>query len=222
MQPDLVAHWSAFARQALPEGEGGFLAARSLSGGTLLVHAAPEIDLALPGIARCDDPEEANLSLVAHRGDAAATAAEVEARMVLGERVAVWDARLPDSADPALFDALLASTVYLGNLAAYDIDLTRLLLTAMIPVRDGTAFRRYLATNMLYWWGWRALVQAEIERRFGTVIPPEMQARGVTQARSRLGAHLYKMGRRGLRFRLDDVHFPGGQVAALTFDLRPA
>ncbi|MBL8163506.1 MAG: hypothetical protein JNJ61_16090 [Anaerolineae bacterium] len=222
MQPDLVAHWSAFARQSVPAGDGGFLAARSLSSGTLLVHAPADVDLTLPGIARCDDPEEANLSVVAHRGDATATAAQVEERMVLGERVAVWDARLPESADPALFDALLASTVYLGNLAAYDIDLTRLLLTAMIPVRDGTAFRRYLATNMLYWWAWRAVVQAEIERRFGATIPPEAQARAVTQARSRLGAHLYKMGRRGLRFRVDDVEFPGGELAAMRFDLYPA
>lgn len=221
MQPDLVAHWSAFARQPLPAGEGGFLAARSLSGGTLLVHAPAELDLSLPGIARCDDPEEANLSLVAHTGDAAAAAAQVEERMVLGERVALWDARLPQRADPALFEALLASTVYLGNLAAYDTDLTRLLLTAMIPVRDGTAFRRYLATNMLYWWGWRAVTQAEIERRFGALIPPDAQARAVTQARSRLGAHLHRMGRRGLRFRLGEVSFPGGQVAALRFELRP-
>ncbi len=78
---------------------------------------------------------------------------------ILTQRYTIWkwNAFSPEHGthvDPELVTALLGTTVYLGNLAAYDIDLERAIYTSMVPVRDGTAFRRFLTHHLLYWWAW--------------------------------------------------------------------
>jgi hypothetical protein len=164
-----------------------------------------------------DESGEANVRLIVHEGDAQATASEVEARMIEGERVALLDRRYTQRGDPELLQALLDSTVYLSSLAAYDTDLTRILAALLTPMRDGMAFREYLAHTLLYQCSWQAVVRGEIERRFGQAISDERPAGD--QARARLGATLVKLGQRGLRFELRALGFEGGRLDGFWFRL---
>lgn len=198
-------------------------AARHLTGGTASLIRAPEpIPTALPGVIRVEDDSEAeaDLTLVIYRDDPARTAAEIEERMQLGQRVALVDQRSPGWFDPALMDALLASTVYIGNLAAYDTDLDAALALAITPPRNGRAFRAALAGRLIRLWAWDALVREEVLRRFGPVIAPELLPKAVMHSRTRLGAHLLRLHRRGLRFHIGTITFAENRVDGMSFTLK--
>ncbi|MBK8031057.1 MAG: hypothetical protein IPK17_16535 [Chloroflexi bacterium] len=167
------------------------------------------ITLDWPGVLRVNDPEIANVSLIAHRGDARLTAQRVEACFTLGQRVALWDAQ----ADPALIDALLNTIIYLGNLAALDTDLERTLAAVMTPLREGAVLRYYLADSLLRQWIWAQVVRPEVERLVGgDVIEPRQLLRAETQTRVRLGAWLTKVKRRGLPYEIQQIGFKGNRL----------
>ncbi|MCS7071081.1 MAG: hypothetical protein NZM00_06220 [Anaerolinea sp.] len=228
---DLRPHLAAIARRDwTPADDLRTTALRLNAAAGLVVRTAHDIPVTLPGVVLVPDPPsgdeddapDSDVSLVIHRRDPLATALEVETRMINGQRVALVDARYPDRGDPELMQALLASTVYIGNLAAYDVDLERALLTVMTPLRDGQAFRQTIAYSVLYWWAWRGIVRDELARRFGTRLSPVQIPRAETQARSRLGAYLLSLHRRGLRHHLQSIAFPGGDLDHMTFTLQLA
>jgi len=231
MSFDLRPHLAAIARRDWdPTDDLRATALRLNAAAGLVVRTAHDIPVSLPGVVLVPDPvsgdeddaPESDVSLVIHRGDAAATALDVETRMLNGQRVALVDQRFPDRGDPDLMRALLASTVYVGSLAAYDVDIERALLTVMTPLRDGQAFRLTVAYSVIHWWAWRGIVRDELARRFGTIISPSNLVRAETHARSRLGAQLLSLHRRGLRYHIDSITFPDGALDAMTFTLKPA
>lgn len=231
MSLDLRPHLAAIARRDWTTSDDLRATALRLNASAgLVVRTAHDIPVALPGVVLVPDPvsgdeddaPDSDVSLVIHRADPAATALDIETRMQNGQRVAVVDQRYPDHGDPELMRALLASTVYVGNLAAYDVDIDRALLTVMTPLRDGQAFRLAIAHSVLYWWAWRGIVRDELARRFGTHINPTQLQRAETHARSRLGAYLLSLHRRGLRYHIAAITFPDGALDALTFTLKPA
>ncbi len=220
---DFIASLGRIARRDLPSGLTLNEAVHHLTGGTAsLIRSTEPIPTALPGVIRIEDtPEaEADLTLVIYRDDPAQTAAEIEERMLLGQRVALVDQRSPGRFDPALMDALLASTVYIGSLAAYDTDLDAALALAIIPPRDGRAFRAVLAERLIRLWAWDALVREEVLRRFGPVIAPELLPKAVMHSRTRLGAYLLRLHRRGLRFHIGTITFDQGRVDGMLFTLK--
>jgi len=228
MMPDLLPFLAGIARRELPSGIDVHEALRRLNDGESFPLLVPQrLPLNLDGVEQItpDAPEavkeSVNLCLVLHTSDPRATAAEVEERLTLGQRVVLVDRRWPASGDPELIHALLASTVYISNLAAYDTDLTRALVVAMTPLRDGNAFRHLLAHQLVYLWAWQSTVQGELNRRFGAVIPLAQRPRAITQARARLGAHLVRLHRRGLRYHIAQLDFPDGRVDSLTYTLEP-
>jgi hypothetical protein len=217
------ASLARIARHDLPSDLTLSEAVRQLTGGTAsLIRSVEPIPTGLPGVIRVeDDPEaEADLTLVIYRNDPARTAAEIEERMHLGQRVALVDQHSPGRFDPALMDALLASTVYIGNLAACDTDLDAALALAMTPPRDGRAFRALLACRLIRLWAWDALVREEVLRRFGPALTPELLPKAVMHSRTRLGAYLLRLHRRGLRFRIGTIHFIENRVDGMTFTLK--
>lgn len=218
-----VASLARIARRDLPPDLPLSEAVRQLTGGTAsLIRSAEPIPTALPGVIRVeDDPEaEADLTLVIYRDDPARTATEIEERMQLGQRVALVDQRSLGRFDLALMDALLASTVYVGNLAAYDTDLDVALAQAMTPPRDGRAFRAVLAGRLIRLWAWDALVREEVLRRFGPAIAPELLPKAIMHSRTRLGAYLLRLHRRGLRFHIGTIRFTENRVDGMTFTLK--
>jgi hypothetical protein len=221
---DLLPHLAAISASNLPAdarcGRSPLSVASALNNGNLLgvFTTEPALIARLPGITLIDDPEAANVSLVVHRGDARATAAKVEERMLMGQRIALWDA----SGDPALLEALLDSIVYVGNLAALDTDLERTLAAVMTPLREGAAFRRYLAHSALTQWVWDGIVREEVERRFGQAIDPRDLPRALDQTRSRLGAWLVRLGKRGLRYQIQRFGFRHNRLDAFWLELEPA
>lgn len=138
--------------------------------------------------------------------------------MLMGQRIALLD----ESADPALLGALLDSVVYVGNLAALDTDLERTLAAVMVPLRDGAAFRRYLAHSALMQWVWEGIVREEVERRFGPVVDPRDLPLALDQTRSRLGAWLVRLGKRGLRYQMRRFGFHHNQLDHFWIELEPA
>jgi hypothetical protein len=221
---DLLPHLAAISASHLPadaqSGRSSLVVARALNNGNPLgvFTNEPELIAHLPGIAFVDDPEAANVSLVVHRGDPRATAADVEERMLMGQRIALLD----EAADTALLEALLDSMVYLGNLAALDTDLEQTLAAVMVPLRDGAAFRRYLAHSALMQWVWESIVREEVERRFGSVIDARDLPLALDQTRSRLGAWLVRLGKRGLRYQMKRFGFRHNRLDALWIELEPA
>jgi hypothetical protein len=225
MRPfELLPHLAAIAASSLPadahSGRSPLAVARALNNGNPLgvFTNEPGLIAHLPGITFVDDPEAANVSLVVHRGDPRATAADVEERMLMGQRIALLD----ESADPALLGALLDSVVYVGNLAALDTDLERTLAAVMVPLRDGAAFRRYLAHSALMQWVWEGIVREEVERRFGPVVDPRDLPLALDQTRSRLGAWLVRLGKRGLRYQMRRFGFHHNQLDHFWIELEPA
>lgn len=166
------------------------------------------IALDFPAITRVNDPEIANVTLIAHGDDPHLTARRVEECFVLGQRVALWDAH----ADPALIAALLDTIIYFGNLAALDTDLERTLAAVLTPLRSGAALRRYLTESLLLQWIWASAVRPEVERLVGAEIDPRQLLRAETQTRSRLGAWLTKLKRRGLPYEIRQIGFKGNQL----------
>jgi hypothetical protein len=217
---DLLPHLLAIAqRRDIERDLTPLRAANCLSGGgTIYVYRADGGVLALPGLVAVKSPEIANLTLVVHHGDARGLAADVEERFAAGERVAVWDAT---GGDLSLLDALLDSTVYVGNLAALDTVLEASLALATTPIRDGMGFRRTLAYRVLTEWVWRHSVYAELERRFGHHLSVRDMPRAETQARSRMGAWTNRLGQRGLRFQVGQMGFHNGTLDGFWFDLEP-
>jgi hypothetical protein len=194
MTIDYVGYFSQIARREVTPGVDITMAARYLNEGKGLRAACNEpLTVNLRGLTLHPLPggdseeDELDVTVIVHRQDATATAALVEERMTRGERLVLVDQRYGTHADPELVMALLGTTVYIGNLAAYDIDLERALYTAMIPVRNGTAFRQFLTHNLLYCWAWQGIIRAEVLRRFGPTIAPDVIHRAETQARTRLG-----------------------------------
>lgn len=171
--------------------------------------------LDLPGIVPVGDPDFANVTLIVHDGDSAATAAKVETAFEFGQRVALWDA----AGDLALIEGLLASTVYIGNLAAIDTDLARGLSVVLTPLRSGAAFRRCTTASILTQWVWEKSVRAEVERLYGTQIADGDMPRALMQTRTRLGAWLERLRRRGLRCALESVRFESGRTDSLRLKL---
>jgi hypothetical protein len=232
-QPDLTRALAAIAGQPLPPGTTDPLAAARLLGGGRALHVytpgvRPDVQVNgtrdLPeALAFVDDPDEADVALVVHTpgATAAATAALVENEITLGRRVALLDVSGGDGthASPDLLMALTDSTVYVSNLAAYDVDLRRLTAAALTPLRNGTAHRRYLADTMLYSWAWGGIVEGEVRRAFGDVVPEGKMLRATTQAKSRLGAYLLRLRGRGLRYFIRTVGFHGQRVDGFWFDL---
>lgn len=170
-----------------------------------------------------EDPDDSDVTLIVHAPDAnaRATAAEVENQIILGRRVVLVDSSqlAAQRADPDLLIALTNTSVYTSNLAAYDITLERALAVALTPLRDGSAHRRYLVETMLYSWAWRSIVEDEVRRTFGEVIPEKWMLRATTQARSRLGAYLMKLRGRGLRYFIRVAGFEDNRVDGFWFDL---
>jgi hypothetical protein len=216
----LVPHLLAIAQRRAQDIERGLTplrAAHSLnSSDTVYIYRADGGGLELPGVVAVDNPEIANLTLVVHHGDARGLATDIEERFAAGERVAVWDAT---GGDPALLEALLDSTVYLGNLAALDTDLEAVLALATTPIREGMAFRRTLAYRTLTEWVWRGSVYAELERRFGLRLSARDLPRAETQVRSRMGAWTTRLGRRGLRFQVGQMGFRDNHLDGFWFKL---
>jgi hypothetical protein len=217
----LLPHLEAIAKQRLPGAArraGVLRAAHALSGGAS-VYRADGGALALPGLVAVDSPEQANLTLVVHHGDGRAVAADIEERFAAGERVALWDAA---GGDLSLLDALLDSTVYIGSLAALDVDLEGALALAIVPVRDGLAHRRALAYGLLNAWVWRSSVYAELQRRFGLHLSARDLPRAETQVRARMGAWTARLGRRGLRFQVGRMGFRNGALDGFWYRLEAA
>lgn len=220
MMLDYIASFSQIARRDVTPGADIPMVARYLNEGKGLRAACNELlNVPIRGLQTfplpSDEPEpedELDCTVIIHRDEPEASAALVERRMTLGERVVLIDLRHGIHADPELVNALLATTVYLGNLAAYDIDLERAIYTAMIPVRDGTAFRTFLTHHLLYWWAWEGIVRAEVQRRFGPIIADNAIHRAEIHARTRIGAHLVKVQKRGLRCHLARFSFHNNRV----------
>lgn len=206
------------ARPRPPVGTPPLEAAWALNqAGTLMVFPLNlAVPLMLPGIVPVNDAEIANVTLIAHDGDAAATTALVEAAFLLGQRVALWD----KTADIALIEALLKSIVYVGNLAAIDTDLARALAVVMTPLRSGEAFRRCTATAIMRLYVWNGVVRPEVERLYGAIIAPDDLPRALIQTRARMGAWLTRLGKRGLRSRLESASFRHGRVSEFEFRLK--
>jgi hypothetical protein len=172
--------------------------------------------LGIEGVSMAADPDEADIALVLHLpgADAQVTAYTVQAMFSAGHRVALVDvsAAGEERADPALLPALAGTTVYISNLAAFDVDVRRALAAVFTPIRDGAAHRRYLAHTILYYWAWRGIVEHEVRGVFDAGIPDRWMLRATTQARSRLGAVMLKLRGRGLRYFVGEVGFDGGRV----------
>lgn len=219
--PDLVSFLAPIARRAVPSGSDPLSAAIHLNehmGLRLCIPEDARIDIPGVEVVREMDDETA-IALIIHRGDPQATAADIEMRILDGARIALVDARCTGHGDPDLIPALLASTVYLGNLAAFDVDIERAVAALMTPMRDGTAHRRYLTHQVLYWWAWRGIVRAEIVRRFGTRIAERDLPRALAHTRARLGAFSLQIHKRGLRFPIKRLAFVGSHVDGLRFTL---
>jgi hypothetical protein len=221
---NLLPHLAAISASSLPadaqSGRSPLSVALALNNGSRLgvYTTEPGLIAHLPGVTVVDDPEAANVSLVLHRGDAGATATDVEERMLMGQRIALLD----ESADPALLEALLDSIVYVGNLAALDTELERTLAAVLVPLRDGAAFRRYLAHSALIQWVWEGIVREEVERRFGPVIDPRDLPLALDQTRSRLGAWLVRLSKRGLRYQMRRFGFHHNRLDGFWMELEPA
>jgi hypothetical protein len=230
---DLVPMMSAIAARPLPPTDSPVTAARLLNEGIgMTVLSYEPLDIVMPNVDVVVDPDHEpsadhdhdaarsyNCVVIVYRGDPVGTAARIEAHMHGGDRVVLVDQRYPGHGDPALIDALMNTTAYIGNLAAYDTDVTRALAVAMTPLRDGIAFRRYLAHALLYYWAWLAVVRGELTHRFGDTLPADMQARATTHTRTRIGASLLRLGKRGLRFTLADIRFTSSHVDSLKITL---
>lgn len=215
---DLAPFLGSIARREVQIGADPLEAARRLSEGAPLRMYAPQGARAEGDqVIWVHEASQANVTLVIHQGQAGMTAHEVEVRMNEGQRVALLDRKYAGRGDPQLLHALLDSTVYLSSLAAYDTDLMRVLAALLTPMRDGAAFREYLAQSLLYQCAWQGLVRAEIERRFGQAVRDERRASD--QARARLGATLVRMGRRGLRFEVRQLGFHDGRLDGFWFRL---
>lgn len=203
---DLQPHLAAIAARRDAESHASPIRmAAMLNEGHPLAVFTEEAGLSLdfPAILRVSDPEIANVTLIAHGGDARQTARRVEEAFELGQRVALCDPH----GDPALIAALLDTIIYVGNLAALDTDLERTLAAVMTPLREGEALRRYLAESVLHQWIWANLVRPEVERLVGEEIAPADALRAETQTRSRLGAWLTKLQRRGLPYEIRQIGF---------------
>lgn len=225
---DLVPHLAAIAdRKPLHTLDGHnplSVARRYNDDGQLGVYSPTGEQFALDGIVWLDDPEAANVTLLIHRDDPAAIAAQVEHCFEEGQRVAVVDWRYghegAQHGDMELLQALLDSSAYTSNLAALDVDLTRALATVMVPMRSGQAFRLALADGVVRHWLWEGMIRSEVERLFGEVIPARWVARAETQTRSRVGAWLYRLGKRGLAFELAQVGWQDGRTDRFWYTLR--
>jgi hypothetical protein len=217
---DLVPFLAAVARQDMLPGTDVAAAAQTLSSGMgiRLFLPRPLQGALIPGVEIVDKPDNANVILLVHRESAAATAAEAEQYMSEGRPVALLDAKYPDKGD--MIQALLDSTVYLSNLLAYDTDTARVQAVLLTPIRDGKAHRHYLAHSILYNWAWRGIVESEVKRRFGDNIRANDEQRACNHARARLGAYLLHMGRRGLRFQIEQIGFRDGRLDRLWFSLK--
>jgi hypothetical protein len=187
------------------------------NGRPLMVFPLDEVGdtLDLPGIVPVNDPDLANVTLIVHGADPAATAVKVETAFEYGQRVALWDA----AGDLALIEGLLASTVYVGNLAAIDTDLARGLAVVLTPLRNGAAFRRCTAASILTQWVWEKAVRTEVERLYGMQIAEADMPRALMQTRTRMGAWLARLRQRGVRCALESVRFEGGRTDALRLKL---
>ncbi len=220
---DLIPILGKIARAEVPAGiDDPLVAARYLSGGMpVRVYASEPIDLVVPNLTWSDDPEDCDVMLIIHRGDPAATAAEIEQRLLDGRRVALVDLRYEGEgiSDPELIPALINSTVYLSSLATFELSIERALAVIITTMRDGRAHRRYLAKSILYHWAWKGIVEGELKRVFGEMIPDEKYPRAEMQARSRMGAYLLRMRARGLRFFIKKVTFEGNRVENMRFEL---
>lgn len=225
---NLLNQLARMTAQPIPDGARDVLAAARIwnDGYTLRVYPTEALTLAIDGVQFVPDAEDADTVLVIHRDDVARTAVEIETRTGLGQRVALVDLKFAseahdhaEKADPALIPALTHTTVYLSNLAAWDVDIRRALAVVMTPTRDGAAHRQLLALNMAYYWAWRGIVIDEVRRLFGDIIPNHGMLRAETQTRSRIGAHLIKLRGRGLRYFVENVRFEGGRVDDVRFDL---
>jgi hypothetical protein len=215
---DVLPYLGEIAARPRPQAGTPLEAALMLSGGSpLMVFPLDEVGSALdlPGIVPVSDPDAANVTLIVHGADPAASAAKVEAAFEFGQRVMIWDA----AADIRLIEALLNSTVYIGSLAAIDTDLARGLAVVLTPLRNGAAFRRCTAASILTQWVWEQSVRAEVERLYGAQIADRDMPRALMQTRTRLGAWLERLRRRGLRCRLEAVAFEGGRTDALRLRL---
>ncbi|MFN8531439.1 MAG: hypothetical protein U0670_22775 [Anaerolineae bacterium] len=227
---DFLKELAAMAQMERPTGlTDPVAAARVFNGGyTLKVYPTERIDQDIPGVQFVDVPDDADTVLVIHRENPVETARQIEERTTAGQRVALLDlsqaeagAWSAESADPDLIPAITNTIVYLTTLAAWEVDLYRLLALVMTPMRDGTIHRRVMALSMAYYWAWRGIVIDEVKRLFGDEIPESGVFRAETQTRSRLGAYLIKLRARGLRFFVRKVEFPDRKVDAMRFDLVP-
>lgn len=226
---DLLPHLAAIAGRTMTDRDFAPYQAESplqyahrlYDGGTLAVYCADEtVSLALTGIERVGDPEDANVTLIIHRGDAAATAAQVETQFIDGHRVALWDASKTDGrGDLRLISALMDTIIYVGNLASCDTDLERTLATVLVPLRDGAAFRHYLTVSIVLQWIWADSVREEVIRRFGETMQPAEVSRAITQVQSRFGAWLTRLGKRGLRVETMRIGFTDARVDGLWMEL---
>lgn len=226
---DYTSHLAKMAAMPRPEAADPVTAARVFNGGyTLKVYPTEPVDRTIDGVRFVENADEADTVLVVHRRDPSATAQQVEERAALGQRIALLDVSAAESnsarwsaerADPDLLPALTNTIVYLTTLAAWDVDLERLLAAVMTPMRDGQMHRLLMAHQMAYYWAWRSIVIDEVRRLFGDEIAPEWVSRAETQTRSRLGAYLIKLRGRGLRFFVDRVEFPNRRVEAMRFSL---
>ncbi len=224
---DYTAHLAKMAAMPRPEAADPVTAARVFNGGyTLKVYPTEPVDHTINGVRFVDNVDDADTVLVVHRADPTATAQQVEERAALGQRVALLDVSAAEvsrwsaeRADPDLLPALTNTIVYLTTIAAWEVDLERLLAAVMTPMRDGQMHRLLLAHQMAYYWAWRSIVIDEVRRLFGDEIASEWVNRAETQTRSRLGAYLIKLRGRGLRFFVDRVEFPARRVDAMRFSL---
>lgn len=228
-QPNLIDYLGPIANQALPEQAVDTLAvACHLSNNRVLQvyspHQRPELDSELHDVVHfVDDPEDADVALIIHWPGQLAdqTAIEVENEVLLGRRIVLVDLSQqdPETADPQLLLALTQTSVYVSNLAAYDVNLRRALTVALTPLRDGSAHRHYLVATMLYYWAWKSIVCGEVQRSFGATIPEAKMLRATTQAKSRMGAYLIKLRERGLRYFLQAVGYHENRVDGFWFSL---
>mgnify|MGYP001427442044 CR=1 FL=1 len=224
---DYTSQLAKMAAMPRPESADPVTAAQVLNGGyTLKVYPTEPIDRVIAGVRFVESADDADTVLVVHRGGAAATAHQIEERAGLGQRVALLDVSAADAnawsaehADPDLLPALTNTIVYLTTLAAWEVDLERLLAAVMTPMRDGQIHRLLMARQMVYYWAWRGIVIDEVRRLFGDEIAPEWINRAAIQTRSRLGAYLIKLRGRGLRFFMDRVEFPNRRVDEMRFTL---
>lgn len=226
---DYTAYLAKMAAMPRLDSADPIAAAQTFNGGYVLkVYPTEPVDRAIPGVQFIDSADDADTVLIIHRAHATATAKMIEERAALGQRIALLDVSAADAranrwsaerADPDLIPAITNTIVYLTTLAAWDVDLDRVMAAVMTPMRDGQIHRLLMTHQMAYYWAWRAIVIDEVRRLFGDTIAPEWVNRAQTQTRSRLGAYLIKLRGRGLRFFVDRVEFPDRKVDQMRFTL---